>query len=61
MSEVNYPAFPQLVNELKTAQLAVSPAELHGLLTGMISGGLAINDNSWQPLLFDYTNDGLGW
>lgn len=61
MSEVNYPAFPQLVNELKTAQLAVSPAELHGLLTGMLSGGLAINDNSWQPLLFDYTNDGLGW
>ncbi len=61
MTEVKYPAFPQLVNELKAAQLAVSPSELHGLLTGMLSGGMSLDDSSWQPLLFDYTNDGLGW
>lgn len=27
----------------------------------MLSGGLAINDQTWQPILFDYTNDGMGW
>ncbi|CCN36140.1 conserved hypothetical protein [Vibrio nigripulchritudo SO65] len=61
MSDVTHPTYQQLTNELKSAQLAVSPAELHGLLTGMLSGGLTANDNSWQPLLFDYTNDGMGW
>ncbi|MCH5819453.1 UPF0149 family protein, partial [Salmonella enterica] len=35
--------------------------ELQGLLTGMLSGGLSLNDKSWQALVFDYTNDGMGW
>ncbi|MCL4119922.1 UNVERIFIED_CONTAM: hypothetical protein GTU68_059314 [Idotea baltica] len=34
---------------------------MHGLLTGMLSGGLNLTDKSWQPLIFDYTNEGMGW
>ncbi len=61
MSEITLPEYPTIAAELKSASLAVSPAELHGLLVGMLSGGLAINDQTWQPILFDYTNEGMGW
>ncbi|PMJ90043.1 YecA family protein [Vibrio sp. 10N.261.55.A7] len=61
MSKTTLPEYLSSAIELQSAALAVTPAELHGLLTGMISGGLSLNDNSWQPLIFDYTNDGMGW
>ncbi len=61
MSEITLPEYQSIAAELKSASLAVSPAELHGLLAGMLSGGLAINDQTWQPILFDYTNEGMGW
>ncbi|WP_051118013.1 YecA family protein [Vibrio campbellii] len=61
MSEITLPEYQSIAVELKSASLAVTPAELHGLLVGMLSGGLAINDQTWQPILFDYTNEGMGW
>lgn len=61
MSKIRLPSYQTVANEMSTATLAVTPAELHGLLTGMLSGGLSHKDNSWQPMLFDYTNDGMGW
>ncbi|HDM8071596.1 YecA family protein [Vibrio harveyi] len=61
MSEITLPEYLSIAAELKSASLAVTPAELHGLLVGMLSGGLAINDQTWQPILFDYTNEGMGW
>ena len=61
MSERNLPEYLTLASELQSAGLAVNPAELHGLLAGMLSGGLSLTDKSWQPLIFDYTNDGMGW
>ncbi|MGC9402545.1 YecA family protein [Vibrio genomosp. F10 str. 9ZC157] len=61
MSEMTLPAYLSSATELQSATLAVNPSELHGLLTGMLCGGLAVTDKSWQPLIFDYTNDGMGW
>ncbi|EKY4197472.1 YecA family protein [Vibrio harveyi] len=61
MSEITLPEYQSIAAELKSASLAVTPAELHGLLVGMLSGGLAINDQTWQPILFDYTNECMGW
>ncbi|MGR5237245.1 YecA/YgfB family protein [Vibrio alfacsensis] len=61
MSEITLPEYQSIAVELKSANLAVTPAELHGLLVGMLSGGLAVHDQTWQPILFDYTNDGMGW
>ncbi|GHZ96180.1 hypothetical protein VCSRO177_3128 [Vibrio cholerae] len=61
MSKNRLPAYPALANELRSASLGINPAELQGLLTGMLSGGLSLNDKSWQALVFDYTNDGMGW
>ena len=61
MSEIKMPEFLTVESALKDSGLAVTPAELHGLLVGMISGGLPLDDNAWKPLMYDYTNDGLGW
>ncbi|MDW6002938.1 YecA/YgfB family protein [Vibrio mangrovi] len=61
MSDNKFPEYLSSADILKSASLAVTPAELHGLLTGMLSGGLNPDDERWQPLLFDYTNDGMGW
>ncbi|QSA19179.1 UPF0149 family protein, partial [Vibrio furnissii] len=61
MSDNTFPNYANLASELQSASLGVTPAELHGLLTGMLAGGLSLNDKSWQPLIFDYTNDGMGW
>jgi len=55
---IDYTKFQLL---LSSASLSLTPSETHGLLVGMLSGGLSLNDESWQPLLFDYTNDGMGW
>ncbi|PMH43868.1 hypothetical protein BCU68_12845 [Vibrio sp. 10N.286.49.B3] len=61
MSEITLPDYLTTATELQSSSLAVTPAEMHGLLTGMLSGGLSLSDKSWQPLIFDYTNEGMGW
>ncbi|MGG5571772.1 YecA family protein [Vibrio diazotrophicus] len=61
MSDITFPTYDILSGELKSASLGINPAELHGLLTGMLAGGLSLKDDSWHPLIFDYTNDGMGW
>ncbi|WP_373767656.1 UPF0149 family protein [Glaesserella sp.] len=45
--------FKQLITQL---QIDYSPAEFHGFLSGLIAGG--IQDDSWQTLTFQFTNDG---
>ncbi len=48
------------VNQLLTQQgVGLTPAEMHGLISGMLCGGNT--DSSWQPLLHDLTNEGLAF
>ncbi len=61
MSATSLPPYQQIAQELTDNGLAITPAELHGLLVGMICGGIEPKDSSWQALMFDYTNDGMGW
>lgn len=61
MSQLSLPNYASVMSELNTAGIAVTPAEMHGLLVGMLSGGLSLEGDGWQPLMFDYTNDGMGW
>lgn len=43
----------------ESTRAGLTPAEMHGLISGMICGGN--NDSSWQPLLHDLTNEGLAF
>lgn len=61
MSNTTLPDYLTVNTELQSAALSVTPAELHGLLVGMLSGGLSVAEKSWQPLIVDYTNDGVDW
>lgn len=58
MNEVKLPSFEAIESELKTHGFSVSPSELHGLLTGMISGGLNVEDDNWLGPVADYANEG---
>lgn len=46
MSEITLPTYPAVEAALKEQGLAAMPAELHGLLSGMICGGLAVDDEA---------------
>ncbi|TCJ98658.1 hypothetical protein EV694_1072 [Volucribacter psittacicida] len=57
MSKEN--SYQQFATALKQAGVPLSPTELQGFLTGLICGGVA--DQSWQPLLYQFTNDGQAY
>lgn len=61
MSQITLPEYTQVQTELTSASLAVTPAELQGLISGMLCGGLPLDNQSWKTMLHDYTNDGLAW
>lgn len=58
MSEVKLPAYDAVDAALKEHGLAVSPSELHGLLNGMVCGGLAVDGDNWVGPVCDYANEG---
>lgn len=45
----------ELNQQLKSNGIGINATELHGFLSGLICGGL--KDQSWQPLLYQFTND----
>ncbi|MDR9825100.1 YecA family protein [Vibrio sp. FNV 38] len=61
MTISSLPPYFDAAQSLQQSSLAVSPAEMHGLLVGMLSGGINVDDQSWHGVLFDYTNEGMGW
>ena len=48
-------SYSEFQQQLKSANIPLSSAELHGFLSGLACGG--IHDQSWQPLLYQFTND----
>lgn len=52
-------SYAQFAHQLRTANITLTPAELHGFLSGIICGG--VQDKSWQPLLYQFTNDGYAY
>jgi len=51
-----YDSVGQLLNE---QGVGLTPAEMHGLISGMLCGGN--NESSWQTLLHELTNEGLAF
>lgn len=53
------PRYGELGQLLNQQGVGLTPAEMHGLISGMLCGGN--QDSSWQPLLHDLTNEGLAF
>lgn len=59
---MNYQVLPEYIAveaSLQDSNIAMTPAELHGLLTGFIVGQLPVTD--WLNALYDFTKDGIEW
>jgi len=61
MTKKTLPEYQITLTQLHSSAISLTPSEMHGLIAGMISGGVLVSDKSWQSLIFDYTNDGMGW
>lgn len=48
-------SYSMLNQQLANAGIGLTAAELQGFLSGLLCGG--VNDQSWQPLLYQFTND----
>lgn len=53
------PGYETLGQQLNQQGVGLTPAEMHGLISGMLCGGN--KDSSWQTLLHDLTNEGLAF
>ncbi|CAG9425181.1 YecA family protein [Providencia alcalifaciens] len=53
------PNYESLDNLLQQHSIALTAAEIHGLITGLICGGS--RDHGWQTLVHDLANDGLAF
>ncbi|SHI22854.1 UPF0149 family protein [Ferrimonas marina] len=53
---------PLLLNKLQAAldkdEIAVLPAEVHGVLTGLVCGGVAVDGKAWLRPFLELVNDG---
>lgn len=53
--QVRYEQFSNILNQHK---VVVDAAEIHGMLCGMLAGGMTVDDQSWLEALADVVNQG---
>jgi len=53
------PNFAKMSQAFEDADLFTNAAEAHGILSGFVCGGIALDDKSWQPLFNDVINEGM--
>ena len=53
------PGYNDVDQLLNQQGVGLTPAEMHGLISGLLCGGNT--DSSWQPLVHDLTNEGLAF
>jgi len=51
------PGYDALASVLTQQGVGMTPAEMHGLISGLLCGGN--KDSSWQALVHDLTNEGM--
>jgi len=59
MNSAVLPSFDKISQALEEAELFTNAAETHGVLSGFVCGGIALDDKSWQPLFNDVVNEGM--
>ncbi len=58
MSESISPIYSTLFSQFRQFGLSISPAELHGLMTGLLCTGAQPDDGQWLNLVADYGHQG---
>ncbi|WP_395344702.1 UPF0149 family protein [Ningiella sp. W23] len=53
-----YENYEQLSNKLNQENIIVDGAEVHGILCGMLAGGMNVDDHGWVEALADVINQG---
>jgi len=53
------PGYDALASALTQQGVGMTPAEMHGLISGILCGGN--KDSSWQTLVHDLTNEGMAF
>lgn len=51
-------SFEQFSNALNQHKIVVDAAEIHGIICGMLAGGMTVDDQSWLEALADVVNQG---
>lgn len=51
-------SFEAIANSLLANKIASDPAEIHGILCGMLSGGMKMDNTEWMMSLADFINTG---
>ncbi len=54
-----FPSYQSLTVALNQQSVALTAAEMHGLISGLLCGGN--HDASWQTLVFELTNEGVAF
>ncbi|HFJ1697576.1 TPA: YecA family protein [Yersinia enterocolitica] len=57
--ENTLPTYQSLALALNQQAVALTPAEMHGLISGMLCGGS--KDDGWRALVHDLTNEGVAF
>lgn len=51
-------SFEQVANELLINKVSSDPSEVHGIICGMVSGGMNLDNQDWINSLADFVNAG---
>jgi len=57
--ENTLPTYLSLTQALNQQAVALTAAEMHGLISGLLCGGN--HDDSWKTLVYDFTNEGMAF
>ena len=60
MSSSVLPPFEKISQAFEDADLFTNTSEAHGVLSGFVCGGIALDDKSWESLFNDVINEGMG-
>ncbi len=60
MDKVKLPLFTDVNTELQHSDLLVNPADVHGVICGLLCGGIKLDNKAWLAPFDELLNEGLG-
>ena len=60
MDKVKLPLFADVNAQLQQSDLLVNPADVHGVICGLLCGGIKLDNKAWLAPFDELINEGLG-